>query len=170
MIIGKRVKLKLFEAKEEIITYSKMYNYIASRSDLDHTEVGSIFKRITDFNNSKFWSYKSGTMMIMNEVNTFIGTIGYVRISEYELSVGYRLLLPSARKRGYMTEALKIFTEYLFDSIPNIVRLSLYTASNNIPSKRLAEKCGFEFEGTMRKAYFYRGNIHDQDVYSIIKE
>jgi len=108
--------------------------------------------------------------MILDENNEFIGTIGYVRISEYELNVGYRLLQPNARNKGYMTETLKLFVNYLFDSIPNIVRLSLHTASNNLPSKKLAEKCGFEFEGTMRKAYFYRGKIHDQDVYSIIKE
>lgn len=170
MIKGKKVTLKLFETEAEIRAFSKLYNEITFRSDLDHTEVGSVFRRLGEFDNTKFWSYKNGTMMVLDEDTNLIGTIGYVRISEYELNVGYRLLLPNARNKGYMTETLQLFVEYLFDSIPNIIRLSLHTASNNIPSKKLAEKCGFEFEGTLRKAYFYRGKIHDQDVYSIIKE
>jgi hypothetical protein len=38
-----------------------------------------------------------------------------------------------------------------------IQRLQICTASENEAARRVAEKCGFVFEGTMRKAYFARG-------------
>jgi len=45
MLMGKKVTLKLFETETEIRAFSKMYNEITFRSDLDHTEVGSVFRR-----------------------------------------------------------------------------------------------------------------------------
>ncbi len=68
-----------------------------------------------------------------------------------------------------MTEALNLFSKYLFETVPLITRLSLYTAENNSPSRKLAEKCGYTLEGILRDAYFYRGKMFNWAIYSILR-
>ena len=169
MIKGNKVTIKLFETEQEVIEHSKLYNDISERAITDHTEVHPVFSRLDTFKESNFWDDKKGKMMILNEDGIMIGTIGYSRMSEYELNIGYRLLKSEFRGKGYMTEALNLFTSYLFDVKPGLERISLYTASNNIPSQKLAEKCGYTFEGILRNAYFYRGEMYNFHVYSMLK-
>ena len=35
--------------------------------------------------------------------------------------------------------------------------------------KRVAEKCGFTFEGVARGAIFHRGANHDLEIYSLVR-
>ena len=69
-----------------------------------------------------------------------------------------------------MTKSLRLFSSYLFETIPLITRLSLFTAENNISSRKLAEKCGYKQEGILRDAYFYRGNICNWVIYSLLRD
>jgi RimJ/RimL family protein N-acetyltransferase len=41
---------------------------------------------------------------------------------------------------------------------------------DNDASQRVAEKCGFTLEGTMRKAWFHRGRHQDVQVWSILRD
>jgi RimJ/RimL family protein N-acetyltransferase len=40
----------------------------------------------------------------------------------------------------------------------------------NLASKRVAEKCGFKFEGIARGSFFHKGKNHDSEVYSILRD
>jgi RimJ/RimL family protein N-acetyltransferase len=40
-------------------------------------------------------------------------------------------------------------------------RISLVIAPENTPSRRIAEKCGFQLEGTARGAFFHGGRSVD---------
>jgi RimJ/RimL family protein N-acetyltransferase len=40
----------------------------------------------------------------------------------------------------------------------------------NLGSSRVAEKCGFTYEGTMRKATFNQGEYHSLRLYSLLRE
>ncbi|MDP6736526.1 MAG: GNAT family protein, partial [Nitrospinaceae bacterium] len=68
-----------------------------------------------------------------------------------------------------MTEALTLFTYVLFVS-KKINRLELKVIPGNAPSKRVAEKCGYQLEGVNRGAMFLRGDYRDLEVYSILRE
>jgi RimJ/RimL family protein N-acetyltransferase len=83
--------------------------------------------------------------------------------------VGYIILRREDRGRGYGTEALRIFSAYLFDAKPT-ERLQLVTMAGNVPSRRIAEKCGYQLEGTMRKFGFVRGKYVDAVMYSLLRE
>lgn len=109
-------------------------------------------------------------MLITNISDEIIGDISFSKTTDFELNIGYRLFENKNRKKGYMTQALKLFSKYLYSTIPSVTRLSLYTAEDNIPSRKLAEKCGFVQEGILRNAYFYRGKICNWIIYSLLRE
>ena len=70
---------------------------------------------------------------------------------------------------NYVEEALKLFSAYLFE-LKSINRLEICVFDGNVPSRRIAEKCGYIYEGTMRQAYFARGKYHDLQFFSILRE
>ena len=53
----------------------------------------------------------------------------------------------------------------------DLVIMSIRTSEVNIRSRRVIEKCGFTYEGTLRKAYhIYTGVDRDSRLYSITRE
>lgn len=70
--------------------------------------------------------------------------------------------------RGYMTEAVKAVISFGFERL-NLHKIQVSHKAGNIGSKRVIEKCGFVYEGTLRD-YFYDGNGYtDRLFYSILK-
>ncbi len=72
--------------------------------------------------------------------------------------------------RGYMTEAAKALMAYAFEKY-DLVIMAIRTSEVNVRSQRVIEKCGFKYEGTIRKAYhIYTGEDRDSRFYSITRE
>lgn len=70
---------------------------------------------------------------------------------------------------GYMTEAIKHIIKYSFDEL-NIDLLSAFHIPDNIKSKKVLERCGFEYEITIEQGYKrFDGKIFDSVCYSISK-
>jgi RimJ/RimL family protein N-acetyltransferase len=82
---------------------------------------------------------------------------------------GYRIFKPEDRGKGFMPEAVALATAFLFET-KRIDRIQATTLPGNEASQRVLEKCGFAFEGTMRKAMFHRGQSCDLRLYSILRE
>ena len=71
---------------------------------------------------------------------------------------------------GLMTEAAKRMIRYSFEET-NITMLMIRTAETNRRSQRVIEKCGFRYEGTLRKSYrLYDGTVRDTRFYSMLRE
>ena len=88
-----------------------------------------------------------------------IGRHGGYRELEFVLSGEYH-------NRGYMTEAVQVVLQFAFLELGlEIVAACHYP--ENLPSRRVLEKCGFSYEGTLRK---YSKNGKDSVRYSITKE
>ncbi len=60
-------------------------------------------------------------------------------------------LLPEERQRGLVTRALRAVVSWAFRTTL-FGRIALYTRVGNSPSERVAERCGFRFEGTLERA------------------
>lgn len=72
--------------------------------------------------------------------------------------------------QGLMTEAVKAVIDYVFTNT-DIDILSAMHFPFNTRSKRVIEKCGFQYEGTLRKsAVIYDGSVQDEVCYSLLKE
>ncbi|HTA60919.1 MAG TPA: GNAT family protein [Bacteroidia bacterium] len=54
--------------------------------------------------------------------------------------------------KGISTKALQLFTDYCFSEF-GFKKLFLRTHQTNASARRIAEKCGFEIEGTIRRDY-----------------
>ena len=68
-----------------------------------------------------------------------------------------------------MTEAVRLFTDYLFD-LHKINRIQLTAVVGNEGSKRVAEKCGFKSEGILRQAMFHTGRNVDIEMFSLLRD
>ena len=101
--------------------------------------------------------------------------VGFIKIYQdnnrgkyYAKTINY-LLNESCSNNGYMTEAVRCIVSYAFDDL-GIDLLSAFTAPQNIGSKRVLEKSGFTYEGTITNGYKrYDGEIFDSVIYSITK-
>lgn len=84
------------------------------------------------------------------------------------VELGIQLYSPSERGRGYGTEAIRLITEWLFES-GAAERVQLSTAAGNAAMRRVAEKLGFLFEGVMRGFMPVGDRREDFALYAITK-
>ncbi len=84
------------------------------------------------------------------------------------LEIGYYMVL-SERKKGYCSEAVKLFIDFLFLS-QAIKRIQATTDIRNQASRKVLEKAGFTKEGTMRKALYMKGDWVDISLFSILRD
>lgn len=106
---------------------------------------------------STAWAEGTGAAWAVTAAAT--GTVlGHVGLHEMDARlrlamVGY-WLLPRARGRGVMTQALGAVSSYGFQSL-GLHRIELAHAVENEVSCRVAERAGFPYEGTLRHAMRY---------------
>ena len=72
--------------------------------------------------------------------------------------------------RGLMTEAAKQVIVYGFEYIGLDVMM-IRTGEENLASQRIIEKCGFQYEGTLRRIYrIYDGTVKPVRCYTMLRE
>lgn len=71
--------------------------------------------------------------------------------------------------RGYATEATKAVITFGFEKI-NLHKVQICTKTVNAPSKRVIEKCGFTYEGTLRDYFYWKDQYVGRLYFSILRE
>ncbi len=71
--------------------------------------------------------------------------------------------------KGTMSKAVQRIIPYVFDDL-KLHRLEAAAISTNRPSISLLEKCGFQFEGKVRKYLKINGEWQDHRLYSILAD
>ena len=102
-----------------------------------------------------------------------IGTIGLHHDKCRNLAnvraIGY-VLAQDCWGNGYMSEAVRRVQRYGFEQM-NLRLLSISHYTFNDRSRRVIEKCGFVYEGTLRQTFLrYDGAVFDEAVYSLTRE
>lgn len=171
MIKGKKVLLRTIREKEMEVVYNLICS-INNKGPYWHLIIPSEAEFKREFSKTGLWGKREGRMLIMDINDTkYLGEILFFKGLDYQsgFEVGYELFHPSYGGKGYMTEALLLFCGYLFACYP-INRIQVNAMRENISSCKVAEKCGFKYEGTMRKATYHNGKYHDLNLFSLLRE
>lgn len=147
------------------------------RLSFDHTDSGEFmpvgftsetaFK--SEFQQTGFWDEYTGKLVIVDVDGRLIGMIGLMKSSHYidgrEL---YYRLFSGHRGKGYASEAIKLFIKFYFEA-SSFNRLQAVTINGNEISEHILKKFGFMFEGTLRKARYFKGNLVDLNLFSLLR-
>jgi [ribosomal protein S5]-alanine N-acetyltransferase len=122
------------------------------------------------FDKNGFWDTDEGMLLIVKD-GEIVGEIEYFPITHYlqGYEISYQLFGRQYAGRGYTTDAVNLLVTYLFGR-KRVNRMQLNIHPGNAASKRVAQKCGFTFEGIMRGCWFHRGAYQDLEVWSLLRD
>jgi RimJ/RimL family protein N-acetyltransferase len=115
-----------------------------------------------------------GTLIAMaisdeSSSNAVAGSLTFTVWTRHQCNVGY-WIPPSYRGHGLATQAVTAGARWAFEEHAELSRISLYTLPGNVPSQRVAERAGFQREGTLRKWASVRGREFDWVMFSLLRE
>lgn len=108
-------------------------------------------------------------IITLKDEDTCIGDVGFYdwEKKHSRAEIGY-ILGKQYWGKGIMTEAIKIALDYGFNEM-NLNRIQALIDPRNNASKRVAEKHGFQYEGTFRDYEYEYGDFIDLNMYSVLK-
>ncbi len=121
------------------------------------------------YKETQFWQDLAGAVIIEErESGRILGTCQFYRSGPciHGIEIGYIIHNKADRGKGIATEALRIFSDFLFSHLSNIHRQQLMIEVRNTPSWKVAERCSFLREGTLRNCGFGSDVPGDSYVYS----
>tara|TARA_B100000579_G_scaffold430871_1_gene445009 strand:+ start:984 stop:1535 length:552 start_codon:yes stop_codon:yes gene_type:complete len=172
-IYSKNLSLSQIDIKDidEIHSQTSEYKQIGH---LFSTKIRSKDYWLKKYKENGLWGDDYG-MLKINDMSDgdLIGVIWYFVSMPYVegFEIGFNIFNSLKREKGFATEALNIFSSYLFNAY-NINRLqcNTYLPINNPSIKTLTEKTGYVYEGSMRKAVYIRGELIDLHLFSLLRE
>ena len=115
--------------------------------------------------------YSSKEFIIEIEEGIPIGRISYHHLDtkHQRTEVGTHIGEKEYWGRGYGTDAMIAFLDYLFNEL-GLHRVYLRLESYNTRALKCYEKCGFTQEGILRHHAFTRGQYHDEVMMGILRD
>ena len=169
MLVGDLIELRLVREQDLDSLYELMTD-LEARGPYFPLGVMSEPALRAAYAKNGFWDKDEGMLLVVRG-DEIVGEIEYFPISHYmqgyELS--YQLFGAGHAGKGYTTEAVTLLARYLLGG-KRVNRLQLIIHPDNEPSKRVAVKCGFTFEGVMRGSWFHDGEFQDVEVWSLLRD
>lgn len=102
--------------------------------------------------------------------DTYIGNVGLINVSSLHnhAEISY-YIDKNLWGMGYATEAAAKMLQFGFETL-GMFKITGLCMSSNPASRRVMEKLGMRFEGTMRSEMLKNGTYYDIDRLSILKE
>jgi RimJ/RimL family protein N-acetyltransferase len=170
MLTGERVVLAPIR-EADLPAYYEAHVEIGNRGAFFPLGVLSESEIRTRFARHGFWERDEGTLLIRDTDHRIVGHIEFfVPVSywdAYELS--YQLYDETYAGQGYTTEAVQLLVDYLFGTKKKY-RIHLVIVPENVASRRIAEKCGFTYEGRVRGAFFNDGRNNDVNLFGLLRD
>ena len=170
MLVGKKVVLRTVREAD----LDKLYDLAADVRDMgEHwpVDLPSELRWKKNVEETAWWEENRGGLLMTDREDNILGQIAFFKASPYQnaYELGYRIYKPENWGKGYTTEAVSLAVSYLFETKP-VGRIQATALPGNTGSQRVLEKCGFQFEGVLRKAIFFRGENQDLHIYSILRD
>jgi RimJ/RimL family protein N-acetyltransferase len=170
MLYGTRVSLRQIRESDLDALYDAHAD-IRNRGEFYPLGVQSEPAFRKTFADGGFWQKEEGTLLIVTGDNEIAGNIEFFKPVGYldAFELAYQLYDVAFAGRGYASEAVRLLVDYLFGARkPN--RIQLVIVPDNHASRRIADKCGFTLEGTVRGAFFNGGRNQDVLLYSLLRD
>jgi RimJ/RimL family protein N-acetyltransferase len=109
-------------------------------------------------------------MVIETRAGRPVGTVTRYWVDERTewLEVGVGIYEARSWGKRYGTEALALWVDYLFESLP-VRRIGLRTWEGNPRMMRLARRLGFTEEARFREAYVAGGRAYDRMAFGLLR-
>lgn len=122
------------------------------------------------FAETGLWQREEGMLVIIDTDGELVGHIEFFKPVSYwdAFELSYQLYDDRFAGRGYVSESVQLLVDYLF-ATKKQHRIHLVIVPENLASRRIAEKCGFTLEGTVRGAFFNDGRNQDVVLYSLLR-
>ena len=169
MLFGERITLRPVRESDLDELYTR-HTDLRSRGAYYPLGVVSESAYRREFAENGFWDKESGSLLLVTPDDEIAGSIEFFKPVNYwdAFELAYHLDDDRFAGRGYTTEAVQLLADYLF-ATKKQHRLQLVIVPGNAASRRIAEKCGFQLEGTARGAFFNDGWNQDVLVYSLLR-
>jgi RimJ/RimL family protein N-acetyltransferase len=114
------------------------------------------------------WRSETGADWAVTRGPTTVGRVGLksINLEEGIAELAY-WILAEHRRNGYATSAVLVLTDWAFKDL-GLQRLELIHSVHNAPSCRVAERVGYQLEGTKRHAGLHRDGWHDMHLHAQI--
>ncbi len=171
-ITTERLILRQFEYKDD---ESMLKNWVADEKiqSLYSEPVYSTKEAVRELLNKYIGSYDKSDYyrwaVVERKSGECIGQIAFFLVdsknhfAEIEYCIGSEF-----QCNGYATEATKAIIAYGFNRI-SFHKIQICTKTINAPSKRVIEKCGFIYEGTLRDFFYMNGEYIGRLYFSMLK-
>jgi RimJ/RimL family protein N-acetyltransferase len=168
MLQGERVELRPVR-EADLAAYIAAHHDISSRGAYFPLGVASETVLRRRFAENGLWDRGEGMLLIWHD-DEIVGHIEFFTPVSYwdAFELSYQLYDERHAGHGYTTEAVQLLVDYLFGAKKQH-RIHLVIVPENDASRRIAEKCGFVLEGTVRGAFFNGGRNHDVLLYSLLR-
>lgn len=170
MIRGDNIHLRLAR-EEDLPEMAELINDVEAAGDFWPVTLVPEPTLRRRYEDNGLWGEDFGQLLICDADDRVLGEILVFKTASYmsELEIAYRIYRPEDRGKGSTTEALALLTKFLF-TYREVNRLRLMIDPDNAGSRRVAEKCGYRYEGTARGGVYHQGSYHDMDVFAILRE
>ena len=124
-----------------------------------------LMSRKQKYENDNYYNW----VITLKATGVIIGAIN-LNVNIYNDSVEFNYAIDNRyTNKGYMTEALETMKSFCLEKI-NVNRFQGGCCIENTASKRVMEKCGMQYEGTLRNYIKLRDGYHDMHMFSIVNK
>jgi RimJ/RimL family protein N-acetyltransferase len=162
LLEGKNVNLRIME-REDLQVLHEWDNNPKFRGEYEppKQETKAELERLYDGLKDSQWFF------VEKKDGVKVGFIAHFPMAG-ETELGYNIV-PTERRKGYATEAIRLMVDYLFLS-KDIIRIQAKADPENLASWKALEHAGFTREGILRKTCYCNGEWRDDCMYSILRE
>ncbi len=136
-------------------------------------EVAQDVAKLRDRVSAARWPEPRHQMVVADsQTDRLLGTVSRYWLGKETnwLAIGIAIFDPALWGKGRGTAALGLWCDYLWQTMPELVRLDMRTWSGNEGMMRVAEKLGFQLEARFRKARIVNGLYYDGLGYGVLRE
>lgn len=169
MLKGEKISLRNIQSKD-LAELVELWGNLSVRGDHFPLTVMNEALIKQRFAENGYWGEAAGHMLMIDSRDEIQGAIFYFQPNPFMsyLEVGYIIFHPEARGQGFTSEALSLFSQFLFET-KQISKILLNIDPNNNGSRKVAENNGFILEGRDQQAMFRNGTYLDVDRYILLR-